>query len=205
MASAVLAIAGGFKAFVDKSTETMSSKGKTAKGLVIFVVITVLNQLLKKEYFKCPVGKTHGKTAWSFMFIPGIVLSILFLIGSDRVSHGSILCAKGPCASNAHFFCRNLTLTLSYSILALLSWIVATLLFTETYVCAKLGPPPTTTDKMKIQMYNIMKGKRHAESKVLGLYILMIAVLVHVLVFFIHKCCLSDLAETPNRMKSMDR
>ena len=205
MASALLAITGGFKTIVDKSTKTMSSQGKTAKSLVIFVVTTLLNQLLKKEYFKCPIGKTHGSTAWSFMFIPGIMLAILFLIGSDRVSQGSILCAKRRCASNAQFFCRNIALTLSYSALALLSWIVATLLFTDTYVCAKLGPPPNSKDKMLTAVYNAKKSRRNAESKVLGLYILMVAVLVHTLLFFIHKCCLSDLSETSNRLKSMDR
>ena len=77
--------------------------------------------------------------------------------------------------------------------------------FTETFACIKLGPAPNTKNETKIEIYNSKKDGKNAESKVLGLYILLVAFIVQVFLFFIHKCCLSDLTQIEDRLKSMDR
>ena len=189
---------------IDKVSSLVSGQGKAVKSLLIFIVTTLLNQLATKQFFKCPAEDKHERASWSFMFIPGVMLAIIILMSSDRVSEGSILFAKRKRAT-ARFFIRTISLSLAYSLLALLSWVVASLLFTETFACAELGPTPNTKNQTKIEIYNSKKAVKNAESKVLGLYILLIALAVQMGLFFIHKCFLSDLSETPHRLKSMDR
>lgn len=189
---------------IGKLTKLVSGQGKTVKSLLIFIITTLLNQLATKEYFKCPGEKKHERSGWAFMFVPGILLALIILMSSDRVSQGSILYGKKKRAQ-LKFFCRTISLSLTYSILALLSWVVATLLFTETFACIKLGPKPNTKNETKIEIYNSKKDGKNAESKLLGLYILLMAFIVQVLLFFIHKCCLSDLTQITDRLKSMDR
>ena len=194
-----------FSAEISRLTGTtlLSGQGKTVKSLLIFIITTLLNQLATKEYFKCP-GEKHEQSGWAFMFVPGIILGLIILMSSDRVSQGSILCGKKKRAQ-LKFFCRTISLSLTYSVLAFLSWVVATLLFTETFACIKLGPAPNTKNETKIEIYKSKKDGKNAESKVLGLYVLLVAFIVQVVLFFIHKCCLSDLTQIKGRLKSMDR
>ena len=192
------------KKLIVKGSSFVSGQGKTVNSLLIFIITTLLNQLATKEFFKCPGENKHEQAGWSFMFVPGIVLGIVLLMSSDRISNGSILCGRKKGAT-ARFYYRAISLSLAYSALAFLSWVMASLLFTETYACTKLGPAPNTKNQTKIDMYNSKKAVKNTESKVLGLYVLLIALVFEFCLFLIHKCCLSDLSEIPDRLKSMDR
>ena len=128
MPSAFSSFAAEIKKQIGKLNKLVSGQGKTVKSLLIFIITTLLNQLATKEYFKCPGEKKHEQSGWAFMFVPGILLAFIILMSSDRVSQGSILYGKKKRAQ-LKFFCRTISLSLTYSVLAFLSWVVATLLF----------------------------------------------------------------------------
>lgn len=197
-----------FVAEVAKKTGTLttsvSGQGKTAKSLLIFLITALLNQLMIKEYFKCPGENQNEQFGWSFMFVPGIILGLIILMSSERVTQACILFTKTR-KMKVKFFCRSISLSLAYGILAFLSWVVATLLFTEIFACIRLGPAPDTKNATKIEIYKSKKDGKNAESKILGLYVLLVAFIVQVVLFFINKCFLSDLTQIKDRLKSMDR
>ena len=203
MASAWKAFLGGISSQAQKGGSVLSAQGKAVKSLLIFIITTALNQLANKECFKCPGEDRHEIAGWSFMFVPGIVLGILLLMSSDRFSQGAVLCAKKRRGA-VKFFLRTISLSLTYSILAVLSWVVASLLFTETYACVKLGPAPDTKNKTKLEIYKSKKVVKNAESQILGSYVLLIALVIQLVVFLVHKFFTTDLSSISGRMMSMD-
>ena len=195
---------GKAQKLLGKGSSFVFRQGKAVNSLLILIATTLLNQVMSKQFFKCPGEDEYEKAGWSFMFVPGIILGIVLLMSSDRISNGSILYGRKK-GTTARFYYRAISLSLAYSALAFLSWVMASLLFTETYACTKLGPAPNTKNQTKIDMYNSKKAVKNTESKVLGLYVLLLALVFELCLLLIHKCCLSDLSEIPNRLKSMDR
>ena len=181
--------------------EPVIKQEKTITSLLIVVVVTLLNQLATKQYFKCP-EKKYDDAGWSFMFVPGILLAFIYIIASKAVADASTICSKAR-GAQTKFFMRTISLSLCYAILAFLSWIIATLLFTETYACIKLGPAPDTENKTEIKIYNSKKAGRNSESKLAGLYMLLVALAIALFMHFIVKCILTDLPKIEGKLTSM--
>lgn len=197
-----MALAGLVEA-IKKLKDLIIKQEKTITSLLIVVVVALLNELATKTYFKCPETK-HDTAGWSFMIIPGIILAMLSILASENVSKASTICSKAR-GAQARFFCRTISLSMSYAVLALLSWIIATLLFTETFACIKLGPPPDTKNKTEIKIYNAKKDAKNSESKVTGLYMLLAALAFELMIYFVVKCILSDLPAVKGQFTSMYR
>ena len=187
-----------------------AGKGKSAKGLLLFIVPTLMNQLGNKEYFKCPT-KEYALAGWSFMLIPGALLGMVILLASDRMAEKITLCGQGKADTGrkqskvVSSFCKATGLPFGYSILAFLSWLAASLLFTETYACAKLGPAPNTKNATILDMYNAEKDRENAESKIIGLFLLLGTLLIQMGFFFFDKCCLTSLSKITARLKDEKR
>ena len=204
MGSAWKSFLGGISSQMQKGGAVLSGREKSVKSLLIFIITTTLNYLTDKEFFKCPGENRHEIAGWSFMFVPGIIMGILLFMSSDRVSQGSVLCANKRNGA-AKFFLRTISLSLTYSVLVVLSWVVASLLFTETYACVKLGPAPDTKNKTKLEIYKSKKVIKNAESQIIASYVLLTALVLQFVVFLIHRCFLSNLSSISERMTSMDR
>jgi len=204
MTSAAKSIGKYVKGVIDEIKETIAGTGKTVKGLVVFIVTTLLNQLGNKEFFKCP-PKNYVCAGWSFIIIPGVLLGMLVLMGTNSVSNGSILCCKDASVKRKRkrfcFFMKAIALALGYSLLAFLSWVVASFLFTETYACIKLGPMPNTKNATILAVYKTNKETKNAVSMIIGLWTLVIALCILMGFFFWNKCFLTKLSEITDRLK----
>jgi len=205
MTSAAKSIGTYAKELVESLKFTVSGTGKSVKGLIVFIVTTLLNQLGNEQFFKCPTKK-YELAGWSFMLIPGVMLGMLILMASERVSEGSTLCGRHNVSrrrkrSRVLFFLRAIALALGYSTLAFLSWLVASLLFTETYACAKLGPMPNTKNATILDIYKTKKDVENAESKIIGLFLLLGALFILMCFFFFDKCRLTSLSKITARLK----
>ena len=209
MASAANSIGDYAKELVESIKVAVSGTGKSVKGLLVFIVTTLLNQLGNKQFFKCP-PKNYVLAGWSFMLIPGAMLGMLILMASERVSEGCTLCGQEGNAtrrkrSRVLFFLRAIALALGYSTLAFLSWLVASLLFTETYACAKLGPMPNTKNATILDKYNAEKDIENADSKIIGLFLLLGTLFIQMGFFFFDKCRLTSLSKITARLKDEER
>ena len=205
MTSVAKSIGEYAKGVVDTIKETVAGTGKTVKGLIVFIVTTLLNQLGNKQFFKCP-AENYECTGKIFLYVPGVIFAMLIFMASNGVSEGSILCCKDDESrrrerSRVWFFIKASGLAACYAFLAFLSWVVASLLFTETYSCMKLGPTPNTKNATILATYKINKEIKNAESITKGLLALLIALCVLMVLFFVNKCVCSKLSEITNRLK----
>ena len=210
MTSAAKSIGDYAKELVESIKVAVSGTGKSVKGLLVFIAATLLNQLGNAQFFKCP-AKEYALAGWSFMLIPGAMLGMLILMASERVSEGSTLCGqkdnvtRGRKRSRVLFFLRAIGLAFGYSTLAFLSWLVASFLFTETYACAKLGPAPNTRNVTILDMYKTKKDIENAESKIVGLFLLLGTLFMQMGFFFFDKCRLTSLSKITARLKDEER
>eukprot|EP00112_Aurelia_sp_Birch-Aquarium-sp1_P003332 Seg1372.9 transcript_id=Seg1372.9/GoldUCD/mRNA.D3Y31 product="Calcium homeostasis modulator protein 6" protein_id=Seg1372.9/GoldUCD/D3Y31 len=187
--------------YISTASDAIKKQGKSISSCLIIVTTAFLNHILTKSYFKCP-NSSHEIYGWSFMIAPGLLLAMLTLLGSTRLS----LALTGACRKdidvpeNARggkrlrtwkFICWNVGVAMAFAVLAFLSWLIVTLLFTETYTCIKIGPSPKTASKD----YLAKKEKCDTRSKLIGLSLLVIGLLLAVTINFAIKCCFSDLPE----------
>ena len=136
------------------------------------------------------------------MLVPGLLLAMLTLLGSSRLS----LALTGACRTDIDvpetaprgkrlrtwkFICWNIGVAMAFAMLAFLSWVIVTLLFTETYTCIKIGPSLKTTSKD----YLAKKEEFGTKSKLIGLLLLLIGLLLTFVIDFSIKCCYSGLPD----------
>lgn len=176
----------GALAELKKLFKPVLKQENTISGLATVVAVTLLNQLLTTTYFKCPNDGYH-RFSVVFLVIPGIIFAFLTLLASPRVEKAVSLRKKAR-GHQKGFLCRTISLTLAYAVLAFLAWITATLLFTETYVCMQLGPSPDTKNATETKMYDRKKLNVNAESRLIGLWLMFVAMAFTLLVYFFVKC-----------------
>eukprot|EP00112_Aurelia_sp_Birch-Aquarium-sp1_P013087 Seg2766.1 transcript_id=Seg2766.1/GoldUCD/mRNA.D3Y31 product="Calcium homeostasis modulator protein 6" protein_id=Seg2766.1/GoldUCD/D3Y31 len=190
-----------FGTYLSKISETLQSQEKSISSCLIIVTTAFLNHILTKSYFKCP-NSSHEIYGWSFMIVPGLLLAMLTLLGSTRLS----LALTGACRKdidvpeNARggkrlrtwkFICWNVGVAMAFAVLAFLSWVIVTLLFSETYTCIKIGPSLKTASKD----YLAKKDKCDTRSKLIGLSLLVIGLVLTFIIDFSIKCCYSGLPD----------
>ena len=194
--------------------EAVSGKLKTISGVFVFAITTLLNQLGTHEYFKCP-HEGYLEAGLAFLLAPAFILLFLILMASNSLREASIGCFKckktqskwckyQPVCCSMGLFNASL-LAFGYGALACLSWIVATLMFTDTWSCMKLGPAPTAEKGADAEIFKSKKGTEDANSKLYGLLILLVAVTLVMLVYFIYTCCRAKLSEIDGPLKCMAR
>ena len=190
-----------FGPYLSKISGTLQSQKKSISSCLIIVTTAFLNHILTKSYFKCP-NSSHEIYGWSFMIVPGLLLAMLTLLGSSRLS----LAFTGVCRTDIDvpeiapggkrlrtwkFICWNVGVAMAFAMLAFLSWVIVTLLFTETYTCIKIGPSlkPTSKDHLA------KREKCDINSKLIGLLLLVIGLLLTFVIDFSIKCCYSGLPD----------
>lgn len=194
--------------------EAVSGKLKTISGVFVFAIITLLNQLGTHEYFECP-HEGYLKAGLLFLIAPACILLFLILIASNSLREASIRCFKWkktqskwckyrPVCCSMGLFNASL-LAFGYGALACLSWVVATLMFTDTWSCLKLGPAPTAEKGADAEIFKSKKGIQDAFSKTLGLIILICAVGGVMVVYFAYTWCCAELSEIDGPLKCMAR
>ena len=137
------------------------------------------------------------------MFLPGLILGVLSLLASNTFNlRITGLCRRDIDAPEPAkfgkrkrfwgYFFKTLAFSLAFAVLAFMSWLTMSLLFTDAYSCAKIGAfNNKTMDKLSKDDYLAKKEKYDTDSRVIGL-ILLTAGLSGVLVMhFIRKCCFS--------------
>ena len=195
--------------YISTASDAIKSQGKSISSCLIIVTTAFLNHILTKSYFKCP-NSSHEIYGWSFMLVPGLLLAMLTLLGSSRLS----LALTGACRTDIDvpetapggkrlrtwkFICWNIGVAMAFAMLAFLSWVIVTLLFTETYTCIKIGPSLKTTSKD----YLAKKEEFGTKSKLMALSLLVIGMVLTVVINLAIKCCFSDLPEKD--LESMHR
>eukprot|EP00112_Aurelia_sp_Birch-Aquarium-sp1_P007740 Seg1845.10 transcript_id=Seg1845.10/GoldUCD/mRNA.D3Y31 product="hypothetical protein" protein_id=Seg1845.10/GoldUCD/D3Y31 len=136
------------------------------------------------------------------MIVPGLLLAMLTLLGSSRLSFALTgTCRKdidvpetaprGKRIRTWKFIGRSIGFALIFAKLAFLSWVVVTLLFTEVYTCTKIGPLPKNHADQKGYLRDKEKWDTH--SKMTGLFLLAAGVLVTFITQLVIKCRFSEL------------
>ena len=175
-----------------------SQKLPLTSGLVVLLT-SLLNYCLKSTFFKCPKS-SHDIYGWSFLLCPGLLLFLLTLLCSPRLSgavSGFCLTDKdvtkrailGKRKRTWKFVIRSISIALCMATVAFLSWVVVTLVTTDTYVCIKLGP------QNKNAKYKEEKEKLETKSKAAGLILLTVCLLISLAINLAVRCCFSDIPE----------
>ena len=172
-------------------------------GIVVFST-TLVNQVLKNKIFKCP-SSSHDTYGWSFLLCPGLTLAFLTLLVSQNLSKvlTGICQTDRDVPENASggkrkrtwkFIIRNVSIALFMANVAFLSWVIVTLLATDTYVCIKLGPQAEKS---------VLKEQYDMQSKKAGLSLALVCLIAVLVINLAIKCCFSDLPE--KELQSMRR
>ena len=181
---------------INKLSDIIKNQKLSLTSGIIVVATSVLNRFLDKSFFKCPHA-AHELYGWTFLICPGILLAILTLLSSSRLSRAVIGCCQkdndvserakgGKRMRTWRFIIRNFSIAFAMAMLSFLSWVIMTLLTTEAYVCIKVGP----ADK-KVKD----KSKYDTTSKVAGLILLAVGLLVALFINLIIQCCFTDRPE----------
>ena len=184
--------------YINAIPEQIKRRSLPLTSGIIVVSTSLLNHFLKNAIFKCP-RSSHESYGWSFLFCPGIVMAILTLLSSQRLSKTltgfcrtdidvPTKASGGKRKRTWRLIIRNLLIALSMAVLAFLSWVIVTLLTTDTYVCIRLG---YLDEKAKLAV----KEKYHTQSKIAGLILLIACLVVTLVINLGVKCCFSDLPE----------
>ena len=174
-----------------------SQKLSVTGGMVVFST-SILNQVLNKEIFKCP-SSSHDIYGWIFMLCPGLTLALLTLLVSQNLSKAltGICQTDKDVPENASggkrkrtwkFIIRNVFIALCMANIAFLSWVIVTLLATDTLVCIKLGPKPQADKSALKEQYDM-------QSKIAGLVLALVCLVAVLIINLVVKCCFSDLPE----------
>ena len=193
--------ASGYK---NEILQALRSREKAISSFLIVITTGFLNHIFANAYFKCP-RSSHEIYGWSFIIIPGLLLAVLSLLGSTRLSNALTgVCRedidasqKAPCGKQIRtwkFIIRNTVFALAFATLAFASWVVVTLLFTDVYTCTKIGPLPTKEDAQKEYLKH--KETLDTQSKLTGLFLMVTGVLLTFLIQLILKCLFSELPKT---------
>jgi len=187
------------KTHISALADQIKSQEMSLTSSMVVLSTSLLNYFLSSSFFKCPKS-SHEIYGWSFLVCPGLLLFLLTLLGSSRLSRA----VSGFCLSDKDvskrallgkrkrtwkFVIRSISMALCMATLAFLSWVVVTLLTTDTYACIKLGPPNKTAK------YKDAKEKCETHSKATGLILLTVCLLISLVANFAVKCCFSDIPE----------
>ena len=199
----VTKMSAAISSYISGISQALKNQEKSISSVIILATTAFLNHILTTSYFKCP-NSSHEIYGWSFMIVPGLLLAMLTLLGSSRLSFAVTgACRKdidvpetvpgGKRIRTWKFIGRSIGFALVFANLAFLSWVVVTLLFTDVYTCTKIGPSPkNNTDQTR---YRRDKEKWDTHSKMIGLFLLAACVLVTFIIHVIIKCWFSEVPE----------
>ena len=195
----------GFKSHITSFSDKINRQKLSLTSGITVVATSLLNYFLDKSVFKCP-QKLHQIYGCAFLIGPGVLLAILTLLCSSRLSKvftgfckrdqdvpDDAFCGKRR--QSWRFIIKNLSIAFMIATLACFSWIIVSLLTTDAYVCIKVGP----TDKNKKAEYETFS----TQSKVAGMVILAICLSFALAINITVKCWFSEIPE--KKLPSMRR
>lgn len=184
-------------------SDKIKSIGLPVTSGTVVLTTSLLNYLLSHSVFKCPT-QTHAEYGWYFLLLPGVLLAVITLLASVRLSQAFTgFCRKdidvpksamgGKRKRTWKYIIRKISIALVLAILSFMSWVIISLLSTETYACIKIGPVYKRNNsdlgyKMRVEKANI-------DSKKYGLVLLLFSMLITFMVNVIVKCCFTDLPD----------
>ena len=180
--------------FIGESTKKInhlhkSISGKATTSVILCSTTVVLNQIGEREYFTCP-EKGYVTAGVIFMIMPGLVLAVLVLLGSRKVAKGCSSPGEKHCC---HCWLIVLVEACAYSTQAFLSWLVATLMLTDTLSCIYHGPAPKGGNATEIMSFKSKQESMNAQSNAIGCYLLVgIVIILSIVVYINRACCLTE-------------
>lgn len=181
----------------------IKNQGVTIASGIIIVSTSLVNYFLESSFFKCP-SASHVEYGMCFLLLPGLILALLTLLASARLSTTLAGCCLndvdapgdalfGKRKRTIQSIIRNISIAFVMAALSFFCWVIISLITTEAYVCIVVGP----FDKSKMAQadYKKLVDGQKATSVKLGLIILVICLFLLLVINLVMRCCYSDVPE----------